>query len=65
MFVGHQISIPKSDILITKPQEDPFYTLPLSELATSSLHAKWKSLAGEIASSSCISSKVYPRLVLQ
>ena len=65
MFVGHQVSIPKSDILITKLKEDPFYILPSSELATSSLHARGKSLTGEIASLSCISREVYPRLVLQ
>ncbi len=64
MFVGHQISVAKSDILITKLKEDPFYTLPLSELATSFLRAK-KSLTDEIVFSSCISSEAYPRLVLQ
>jgi hypothetical protein len=65
MFVGHQISVAKSDILITKLKEDPFYTLPLSELATSFLRAKKKSLTDEIVFSSCISSEAYPRLVLQ
>ena len=65
MLVGHQVSIPKSDILITQLKEDRFYTLPSAELATSSLLAKGKSLTGEIASPSCISSEVYPRLVLQ
>lgn len=64
MFVGHQISVAKSDILITKLKEDPFYTLPLSELATSFLRAKRKSLTDEIVSSSCITSEVYPWLVL-